>query len=202
MFSHLRHIYDPRERTLVGLADLGLAVVTLPARLAPRRTRVATANRILLLRLERIGDLLMTLGALESVRATWPHARVDLVVGSWNSDLARQLPWIDRVETLDAPWLMRNGEGSGLAKLLGRARAWRREHYDLVINLEGDIRSNLLMALSGAPHRIGFPMAGGGALLTEAVVHEAKSHTDENARRLVRAAAKRFDVAIVEPASN
>jgi ADP-heptose:LPS heptosyltransferase len=148
------------------------------------------ARRILLLRLERIGDLLMTLGALESVRATWPDARIDLVVGSWNLDLARHLSCVDHVEALDVPWLTRGRAGAGLGALLGRTRQWRRKSYDLGINLEGDIRSNVLLGLSGAACRVGFVMAGGGAALTHPAPFVATAHTDDNTRRLVAEAAR------------
>ncbi len=189
MFPHLQHIYDPRERLLVGLADLALGTVTWPVRALRRPPAAPVARRILLLRLERIGDLLMTLGALESVRATWPDARIDLVVGSWNLDLARHLPWVDHVEALDVPWLTRGRAAPGLGALLGRARQWRSESYDLGINLEGDIRSNVLLGLSGAACRVGFVMAGGGAALTHPAPFVATAHTDDNTRRLVAEAA-------------
>ena len=44
---------------------------------------------MLLLRLERIGDLLMTLDAIATCARAWPDATIDLAVGSWNADLAR-----------------------------------------------------------------------------------------------------------------
>ena len=45
-------------------------------------------RRILLLRLERVGDLVMVLEAIAMVRAMAPGAAIDLVVGSWNRSLA------------------------------------------------------------------------------------------------------------------
>jgi ADP-heptose:LPS heptosyltransferase len=202
MFSHLEHIYDPRERALVGIADLGLRALTWPWRLAPGRSVPQTPRRILVLRLERIGDLLMTLGALQSLRATWPQAEIELVVGSWNADVARQLPWVDSVETLDAPWLSREGVPATMAALVRRGRRWQRKRFDLALNLEGDIRSNVLLALCGAPLRFGFAIAGGGSLLTDVVGYDPRAHTDENTRRVVRAAATRFGITAVEPPSS
>jgi ADP-heptose:LPS heptosyltransferase len=60
---------------------------------------------VLLLRLERIGDLLMTLDAIAAARAAWPDATIDLAVGSWNRDLAQLIPGIGTVITIDVPWL-------------------------------------------------------------------------------------------------
>lgn len=180
-------IQDPRERRLVAIADTVLATVTLPASLFRRRA-VSAPRRILLLRLERIGDLLMTLPAIAAVRASAPGADIDLVVGGWNAPIAACIPGLRRVETLDAGWLARGKNALGFAALAARARRWRRERYDLAINFEGDIRSNALMWLSGAPRRAGFDMAGGGPLLTDAVAFDPRRHVSENAMRLVAVA--------------
>ena len=59
------------------------------------RSRTASAaipRRILLLRLERVGDLVMVLEAIAMVRAMAPDAAIDLVVGSWNRSLAELIP--------------------------------------------------------------------------------------------------------------
>jgi lipopolysaccharide heptosyltransferase II len=191
---HALNIYDPRERALVMVADALSAAVRPLVRAATHRASAGQPRRILLLRLERIGDLLMTFGALDVIHATWPAAQVDLVVGSWNLAVARTLTWPHDVQVIDAPWLVRGRGGRAWSRLLGAAWRWRRARYDLAINFEGDIRSNALMALSGAPVRVGFSMAGGGPLLTDIVAHDPTQHTDENTRRLARSAARRFDV--------
>ena len=180
-------IYDPRERRLVAAADRVLALGAAAARLLPRR-RPASPRRILLLRLERIGDLLMSAAAIESVRAHAPDAIIDLVVGSWNRSIAERLRGIDRVETLDAPWLARGAAAAGTGHLVSAAWGWRRRGYDLAINFEGDIRSHALLALGGARRRVGFAMAGGGPLLTDVVAHHLDRHTADNAAALVEAA--------------
>ncbi|MEN3338553.1 MAG: heptosyltransferase [Acidobacteriota bacterium] len=180
-------IYDPRERALVSAADRTLAIaagILKPFR--PRRPPAAPA-RILLLRLERIGDLLMALPAIADVRALAPLARIDLVVGSWNADMARAVTAVSGVKVLNAGWLARGETGLGLPSLLRAAREWRQEHYDLGINFEPDIRSNLLLAVSGSSWTAGFTSGGGGAVLDAAIAYDPHTHTTDNARRLVGA---------------
>ena len=186
MFDHLQ-IYDSRERVLVGCADVVLNAYRTVSRLATRG-RHGPPRQILVLRLERIGDLLMTLGALEAVRARAPGARIHLVVGRWNEDLARLVPGVDSHETIDVPWLARQDTGASLQELLRRAWAWRSHGFDLALNFEPDIRSNLLIGLSGAPNRVGFSSGGGGALLTTALSYVPSDHTATNALRVVDAA--------------
>lgn len=179
-------IYDRRERALVRLADALLAPAAL--RRILHRGGPAAPRRILCLRVERIGDLVMTLPALAELRALAPDASIDLVVGSWNAEIAAAIPSVDRVETLDAAWLARDGSGLSPLVLVARAAAWRSRAYDLAINFEPDIRSNLALAASGAKRTAGFRSGGGGPLLDVALDYDTRTHTADNAVRLVRAA--------------
>ena len=181
-------IYDRRERALVQAADWILAPLAWFGR---RASKDAPVRRILLLRLERIGDLLMVLEAIRDARLAWPDAEIDLAVGSWNDALARWIPDVNRVETLDVPWLARERAGDSWSALLTRAREWRGRAYDLVVNFEPDVRSNLLAWRSGARRRVGYWTGGGGSLLSDALAYSPREHVSINARRLVAHAAGR-----------
>jgi len=178
-------VYDRRERALVGAADVLLGTASAMARPLRPRARPINPRRILLLRLERIGDLVMALPAIRDVRTLAPAATIDLVVGSWNLPIARALPCVDRVETLDASWLARAEGGSGARRLIDAARRWRSGKYDLALNFEPDIRSNMLMAASGASWMAGWSSGGGGALMDVSLEYDTGVHTSENAQRLV-----------------
>lgn len=185
-------IYDPRERALVRVADAILA----PMAWFRPGTRPRAVRRILLLRLERIGDLLMVRDAVHDVRRAWPDATIDLVVGSWNEPIAGMFADIAEVLVADVPWLARGSAGDSWQALLRKARGWRTRGYDLAINFEPDIRSNLLARLTGAAARFGYASGGGGALLTHADIYDAGSHVSINARRLVAEAAAALGAAI------
>ena len=175
-----------RERLLVSAADVALR----PLGWARRRPRIDTqVRRVLLLRLERIGDLLMVLGAIGDARAAWPDAEIDLAVGSWNLPLARLIPGITTLHTADVPWLARGGEGDSWAMLMRKARTWSKRRYDIVVNFEPDIRSNFLAWMAGAPHRYGYWTGGGGAFLTDTAAYTPSTHVGENARQLIARAA-------------
>jgi ADP-heptose:LPS heptosyltransferase len=178
-------IYDRRERALVRLADALLAPAALRRRF---RSAARAPQRILCLRLERIGDLLMTLPALAELRALAPAATIDLVVGSWNKELATAIPSVSSVETADAAWLARGGEGMSPVALTAHALRWRSRKYDLAINFEPDIRSNIALASAGARRTAGFGSGGGGPLLDVSLEYDRRSHTADNAVSVVRAA--------------
>jgi ADP-heptose:LPS heptosyltransferase len=179
-------IYDRRERAFVAAADALLAPVAAARRF--RRPAPSPPVRVLCFRLERIGDLLMAVPALAALRAALPGASIDLVVGSWNQTIASAITPVSRVETLDAAWLARGGDGLGVAGLARRAAGWRSRRYDLAVNFEPDIRTNLVMAAAGARRTAGFASGGGGAVLDLALDYDPSAHTADNALRLVEAA--------------
>ncbi len=100
-------IYDRRERALVTAGDAVLVMLLGLARPLRRRRPPQHLKKILLFRLERIGDLVMVLPAIADLRAAFPAAAIDLVVGSWNAEIARAVRGIDRVRLLDPSWLAR-----------------------------------------------------------------------------------------------
>lgn len=172
-------IQNPRERLVVRAADALLA----PLGWLPRRT--PSVRRILLLRLERIGDLFMTLDAISDVRRAWPDATIHLAVGSWNLDVASLIPGVAHIHVLDVPWLTRGERPTSWRAVLREARGWAHLQYDLVINFEPDIRSNLFAWMSRAPIRAGYATGGGGPLLTSTGTYDSSRHVSENARALV-----------------
>jgi ADP-heptose:LPS heptosyltransferase len=139
----------------------------------------------------------MVLEAIALVRAMAPDAVIDLVVGSWNRPLAGLVPAVTSIETLDVPWLAREGAGMSWRELIRRAKAWRSKSYDLAINFEPDIRTNFLTAMSGAQRRVGFMSGGGGAFLTDALSPDPLAHIAENAKALVAHAFA--PIALLEP---
>jgi ADP-heptose:LPS heptosyltransferase len=177
-------ISDRRERALVAAADALLWPAAMARRL--RRRRTTPPRRVLCCRLERIGDLLMTLPALAVLREALPGAAIDLVAGSWNREIAAAIPGLSRVELVDAAWLARERGGAGALALRRQAAGWAGRGYDLAINFEPDIRSNIALAASGAARTVGFAGGGGAAFLDLALDYDTSAHTADNAVRLVR----------------
>ena len=137
------------------------------------------------MRLERIGDLLMVLGAIGDARRTWPDAQIDLAVGAWNVELAKLIPGVTTVDAVSVPWLAREEPGESWSGLIRQGRMWRNRQYDVVVNFEPDIRSNFLAWLTGAPVRAGYSSGGGGSFLTDATTYAPLSHVSTNARQLI-----------------
>lgn len=159
-------IYDPRERAALAFFDVLLRAAAPVFGLRPPQRSlpsVSSIRSVLALRLDRLGDLVMTLPALAELRKLVPEARIELGVGSWNEELARGLPFVDRLRIIDAPWAAWGKRASWSAAARDIQRG---ERVDLVVDFQGDVRVIALMALTGAPLRAGFGDTGGGHLLT------------------------------------
>ena len=175
---------DPLERALAELVDL-------PARIggatpAPPIDPEAVRD-VLVLRLDRIGDVLMSLPALADLRAALPAARIRLAVGRWSEEIARRAP-ADEVLTWSAPWAGRRGEGAETWIALARkARALKAAPPDVAIDLQADARANVLLRLTGARTRVGYANTGGGRWLTHVVPFDETVPWVEQNRRAVEA---------------
>lgn len=178
-------VYDPVERLVLGAADLPgrLLLGWRPHAAGPLER--AAIREVLVLRLDRIGDVIMSLPALADLRAALPHARIRLAVGAWSAEIAKGAP-VDEVLVWSAPWVGRPSEGAATFGELARtARALRGDRLDLAIDLQGDVRASLLMRLSGARARVGYANTGGAYLLTHVVaLDETVSWVEQNRRAM------------------
>ena len=57
--------------------------------------------RILAIKMDHLGDFILAIPALSKLRARYPYARIDLVVGSWNMEVARELKFFENVYAFD-----------------------------------------------------------------------------------------------------
>ncbi len=181
-------IYDPWERLLLGAANLpGRIAFGVAAGVGLRRAASmpdpASIREVLVLRLDRLGDVIMSLPALGDLRAALPKARIRLAVGRWSEAIARSAP-VDEVLVWNAPWVGRGDEGSeGPLELVRKARALREAVPDVGLDLQGDVRASLLLWLTRARIRVGYANTGGGYLLTHVVpLDETVSWVEQNRR--------------------
>ncbi len=174
-------VENPRERLMVTLASAGARL------LAPLLARPAAAPpaEILLLRLDRIGDVLMSLPAIGALRDALPEAKIRLAVGEWSKEIAQDAP-VDEVLVWSAPWVGRKDEGArSLVSLFQVARSRVALRPDLAIDLQGDSRAMWLMAATGARARAGYANTGSAALLTAiADLDEDVSFVEQNYRAI------------------
>lgn len=93
----------------------------------------ATASRILCIRLDTIGDVLMTTPAIRAVREAGDGRTVTLLTSSSGATIAPLIPCIDDVITYDAPWLKTPGQRETSDVDHAMIRALRAARFDAAI---------------------------------------------------------------------
>jgi ADP-heptose:LPS heptosyltransferase len=178
--AHGRPLYSramPHVRRLLKRAESVLQrelirVASVPARMRRSRVDLRQLRRILVVRHDWIGDMILSTGALRRIKEAHPAADVDVVASPSNAVVLDGLSFVRRV------FVHRQGDTRDLLRL---RRDLRAVGYDAVLNgrvLRPKLTPDtaLTMLASGAPRRIG--VVGGGAdfLYTDPVVAPTGAH--------------------------
>jgi len=148
------------------LAPSAAEAVAVPdARFEPLHTRAETMapvapERILLLKLDHLGDFIMAVPALRAARRHFPDAHITLVVGAWNEGLARRVDVADEVIVFDA--YPRNAEEQPveIASKSAQLGALVGGGYDLAIDLRTFEDTRVLLRDLDATHKAGLGNRG------------------------------------------
>lgn len=91
-------------------------------------------KRILVSKLDHMGDLVLAIPAVMKLRARYPYARIDALVGSWNVDAVRLLGVFDHVHVFD--FFAKESSKVGIERAAALAvLTSAMEKYDLAIDL-------------------------------------------------------------------
>lgn len=163
------------KKHLIYLIDrLGKVVVS-----TSPRSRIEEPKKILVIRLDHIGDVLMTTPFIKSLRRRFPNVSITVVVKKWAFDVVKHNPCIDNIKIYNSPWTIPKTEWDskqGIVDFVRFILELRKEKYNLAFDLMGDFRSILMIYLSGSKRKIGYAIRGGGFMLTDIVDYKPEEH--------------------------
>ncbi|MBR0059883.1 MAG: glycosyltransferase family 9 protein, partial [Selenomonadaceae bacterium] len=128
----------------------------------------AGVENILIVRLDAIGDMILTSGFLREVRANFPQARITLVCSPLTYPLVELCPYVNEVLAFDA--YKSGGDFPNVFENIARfckENLWQK-HYSIAFSPQwgsDNLPALLLCWLSGARERIGYgvnPYSGWG----------------------------------------
>ncbi|MBF0385595.1 MAG: glycosyltransferase family 9 protein [Candidatus Omnitrophica bacterium] len=117
-------------------------------------------SRILIIRTDRIGDVVLTTPSIRAIRKKYPNAKITLLVAPQTISLINDNPHFDDVIFDDRQGINRNF--FGFLRLVSLVRS---KKFDLAINFHTKKRTNLLCFLAGIPKRLGYKDKNYGFLL-------------------------------------
>lgn len=157
------------KRGLAGLLDLVGAVAVWLATggrgLKPDPAVLSHPRRILVVRLDHLGDVLFSRPALAALRRAHPQAKIAVLVSPAGAELLAQDPSVDECLVFDAPWFRRGPKPAGQPGWQALVRRLREQAFDCSLDLRGDLRHHVLLWQAGVKVRIGYTATGGGFLL-------------------------------------
>jgi lipopolysaccharide heptosyltransferase II len=103
-------------------------------------------NKICIIHLNQIGDLVFSLPLLKALRDNFPGATIHSVVKPYLKELLIGLPYVDSI-------LLREGSLKAKVELLRKLRNYK---YDLLISLPRSVESLMLTTFSKAKMKVGF----------------------------------------------
>lgn len=180
-----------RARRIAWLLDLAAAAGRpLLRQLGARGSAVGPPRAILVVRLDHLGDVLMTTPAIAALREAFPRARLDVLAAPWGRAALEGNPHVDSVLVGEAPWYepRRGRPLPPLGQLRRVSRELRARGYDWAFDMRGDPRVVLFYMLRAAPRRFGFSHLGLEGLLTDRVPYDRARSFLDLAADLARAA--------------
>ncbi|SMC17681.1 heptosyltransferase-1 [Desulfacinum hydrothermale DSM 13146] len=121
---------------------------------------IANPRCILILRPSAIGDVVMASPMVPRLRKAFPHAKIFWLVEPALADLLRHHADLDGIIIWPKHEWVQSIRKGRWTSFLRQVKAFRRRLHeiepDLVLDVQGLLRSRFLAWLSGAPYRIGF----------------------------------------------
>jgi heptosyltransferase-2 len=146
-------------------------------------------RRILVIESHLIGDQVLMLPLLEALTAFYPNAEIHILANPWLRDLVDPMPvrWV--FHPCWIPWSCSDHRLLAWKALWGTVQSLRSLDFDLAIDVRGDLRNILLLALTRATRRIGYGnVSGGEGFLTDSLpAPPLGGHLTEPHRGVLRA---------------
>jgi len=140
-------------------------------------------RRILIVRTDRIGDVVLSTPVIKALRDALPNASIAMLVRPYTRVAVEGNPYLDEVILYD-----KAGKEKGWLGTVRFCRRLARKRFDLAVVLNPSHRSNLIPFLAGIPRRVGYDRKMGW-LLTDRIPdtkHQGLKHEIEYNLDLVR----------------
>lgn len=129
------------------------------------------ARRVLAVRLDALGDVLMTGPAIRALRASAPERHVTLLTSPAGAAAGALLPGVNDVIVYEAPWLKATPPRANAAHELAMAARLERDGFDAAVVFtvysQNPLPSALLCFLAGIPLRLAHCRENPYQLLTD-----------------------------------
>lgn len=100
-----------------------------------------TPKRILVVKLDHLGDVLLATPVFSNLRLAYPNTELHALTGKWSRVVLENHPDVDKVLEYNSPAFCRSEKPTSLKETFQLYQQLRREKYDLLLELRGDWRT-------------------------------------------------------------
>ncbi len=145
-------------------------------------------KRILVIKMSALGDIIHALPSLYALRQLYPAAHITWLVEPQFEGILPGKPYIDDKIIFYKNDLKKKSLWQKLSYLAALRKDLHSRQFDLVIDLQGLLKSSLVAALSGSSNRIGYcEMREGSFLVTKSICGaNQKGHVVERYLDVIR----------------
>ena len=111
-------------------------------------------ERILVIKLDHLGDVLLATPVFSNLRRAYPNAELHALTGAWSRVVLEKHPDVNNVIEYNSPAFCRTGQPTSLRETFKLYRQLRRQKYGLIVELRSDWRTVWFAFLRFAPKRL------------------------------------------------
>ncbi|MYC76437.1 lipopolysaccharide heptosyltransferase II [Candidatus Poribacteria bacterium] len=111
-------------------------------------------ERILVIKLDHLGDVLLATPVFSNLRRAYPNAELHALTGDWSRVVLEKHPDVNEVIEYNSPVFCRTGQPTPLRETFKLYRQLRRQRYDLMVELRSDWRIVWFAFLRLTPRRL------------------------------------------------
>lgn len=134
-------------------------------------------DKILIIQTAFIGDVILATVVIEALCSEYPNAQIDMLIRKGNEGLLQNHPKLSKIWI----WEKKSNKLRAQIKLI---KQFRKEKYDVVINLQRFLSSGIFTVFSGAKTTIGFDKNPLSLLFTHRLPHKIAKGVHEVDRNL------------------
>ena len=155
--------------------------------LAKNNIKMQEPKKILVIRADRIGDMILTTPVFICIKRLYPNSTVVCLASTLSSQLVRGSSFIDKIIIYDPPWFDKKKDQRVLHDYLKVWKSIRAEKFDMAIDMRGNYNNFIfLMCLTMIPRRVSYIVSLGSFLLTDKVSFEPGKHETEYFMDIIR----------------
>jgi heptosyltransferase-1 len=126
--------------------------------------KITNPQKILIVKPSSLGDVVHSLPFLNAIRERFPSAEIHWVIAKGLEDLLTGHPMIDKIWIINKDmWKKLSYIRDSLHELRIFMKGLKEEKYDIVVDLQGLLRSGIIALSTGSPLRMGFQEAREGS---------------------------------------